>query len=398
MNLITNSTFQVNGSGVLYTPPVKYGSGTLTVVAASLGLSVPANYLHVVQATDNTGFYMDITLKPNTDFVFSFFARALIGDRLWYSMTDDQTNGIMFDGEIMLDKNVARYEFAGRTGPMTLSTRVRIYAAAGTGYSFDIAGLQVEEGLVATPFHINLNGVLDRFSKGAVYDLSVFNNLAVTGTLNLAAAFNEANRCQYTYAGGMVISIGSGGVIPFPTAIEDVTAMRPFTVLSNTLGDTDTALHFIDADGPDWTGISAVTAPLLMPIHNSDANTWAVVDTVGAHDLTLSADIFPTGIQRGKIYDPSIHITKNGLYLIDVAILLAATEANKNYKLDVITGFAAPVIIATTQFDTAATGQTILTLSRLVACLAGDTIYVKLSSNCAGTVTLGYCFLTIVKL
>jgi len=83
-----------------------------------------------------------------------------------------------------------------------------------------------------------------------------------------------------------------------------------------------------------------------------------------------------------------------GLYLIDVSILIATTEAGKNYKLDVIKSITTPVVVASQQFDTVATGQTTLTLASLVTLTAADKVYVELSSNCAGIVTVGVSTLT----
>ena len=170
MNLITNSTFQVNSTGALFTPAVKYGSGTLTVVSASLGLGLPANYITIVQATDKCGVYFDIPVQPNRQYVFSFYAKGLIGFVGWYVISDINGTALttITSGFKTLGKQLQRFEIPFTTLATTNTVRIDLYEAITTGYSANITAVQLEECTIANKYEINVSGVSERLAKGTV--------------------------------------------------------------------------------------------------------------------------------------------------------------------------------------------------------------------------------------
>ena len=170
MNLITNSTFQVNAAGTLFTPAIKYGSGTLTVVATSLGKGLPANYLTILQATDKCGVYFDIAVEPNKQYVFSFYAKSVIGNLGWYAISDLNGSALteIVAGSHGIDNVLTRYEIPFVTLHTSNTVRIDLYEHITSGYSASICAVQLEEGIKATDFETSESGVTERVAKGTV--------------------------------------------------------------------------------------------------------------------------------------------------------------------------------------------------------------------------------------
>lgn len=228
----------------------------------------------------------------------------------------------------------------------------------------------------------------------------------VTGTSNtkivtpLAVADSlAANRCQYSFAGTIDISIGSSGIIPFPTRVgNDAGLLMPWTNLATGACDTNTSKHCIDADSTDFTTINAILAPALFPIRQAAGSTWAIADAVAAHDITLSKDIFPNGTETYDIFDPTVHIAATGLYLVDVKIALGASEEHAYYTIEIVKGIAAPAVIGTSKIHSDAITTKTLSFTGILSLTAADRIYVKLTHNGQSALTVGASQLSVVKL
>jgi len=395
MNLITNSTFKIDGASTLITPVVGYGSGTVSAAASSIGKGLPKNTLTITQATNETGIYMDVTLEPNKDYVFSFYAKILIGDRIWWKFANlsgttattipvPNTVSGEYDSYYLIDKNVKRYELSFHTSWDTRTCRIYLYEADDTSFSAEVSSIQLETGEIASAFEVGPDEILLNLSSGYPATLQ-------------KVTLNTKDRCYVTLSKDVTFTLNSGGILPFDTTVEDTSSLFPMTSLSTGDADTNTASHLLDANGTDWTTIEALLAPLLFPVYEESATEFAIADTVAAHDITLSKDIFPDGNETYLISDCTLHVATTGLYYVYATASFTA-EADKHYKLEVTKGIATPSVLATTEFDTAATGVHDITFSGILSLTAADRVYLKFSSDSAGTVVVTDATFSVVKI